>query len=405
MKKLFALVLCLVLTVSASAVTFTDGSKVRYPDAVAIMADLGLVNGYTDGTFRPGNNLRRAEAAKLVSLVREDHPAASVARFKDVPANHWAAPYIGYCTEKNIISAEADRFRPESFVTGREFAKMLLVCLGYNGKDYVGAGWAKAVDRDAGTLGIYSGFTDDPGRIISRDEVCLLLYNAMQAYAVERLDEKGQPVYVLDDLRNPMTYMEHRFHIVKFSGVLTGNEYADLTAQDARLADGTSKLAGHTPFKLSTSYTLLGRTVEFYAVRSQSGNDTHYTPIGLPSPSAGETAFTAPSIEGYTTVLQFSQYKTDRNTAYYYNGNASDEGFLGRILEDCSITGIDRNGDLILDVVVAMDFRNGTFTDLDPLTVSAGGVSKPAVLMGGPIAPQLGESVRCFTMGGRYYIP
>ena len=400
MKKLIFLLLMLCLTVSASAVTFRDSDAIRHPDAVTIMTDLGLVNGFEDGTFRPGQNLRRAQAAKLISLVRAEHPAGSTAGFGDVPVNHWAAPYIGFCVRENIISG-GKAFRPDDFVTGREFAKMLLVCLGYDGSRYTGANWADAVDADAGASGIYNGLDFDLGRIISRDEVCLMLYNAMQGYAVDHV-ENGRPVYVVDDLMNPVTYMEHRFHIVKFSGILTGNDFADLTVKDSRLPDGTSKLEGHMPFRLSTPYTMLGRTIEFYAVRTDYG----YTPIGLPSLAPGEEAFVATSIDGYTTVLRYSPYKTSRTTEYYYNGNRSDEGFLGQILDDCSITGIDRDGDRMIDVIVAMDFRNGAFTSLEPLTVSAGGNTLPArVLDGSAVTPKLGEVVRCFSMSGMYYIP
>ena len=409
MKKCFGLFLALTLlfglAVSASAGRFTDEAAIRYPDTVAIMVDLGLINGFSDGSFRPGNNLRRCEAAKLIALVYEEHPSAEAVSFRDVPQNHWAAPYIGYCAKKGIIGGSDGLFRPEEYVTGREFAKMLLVCLGYAGDGYVGGGWSVSVDRDARELGIYDGFPDDPGRILSRDEVCLFLYNAMQCYAVEGVEADGSPRYALDELRNPVTYMERRFGLVKFTGILTGNDMADLTVKGGHLEDGTSKLAGHNVFRVSTPYTMLGRTVELYALRRISGNTVTYTPIGRPTANPTEVAFTANSIDGYLTVLQLSRYQTDGHTVYYYNGDPSDATFLGYIREDCSIMGIDRNGDHVLEAIMAVDFVDGTVSSTAPLQVSSGGKSAEARCLEGAMQPAQGQTVRCLHLGGRYFIP
>ena len=58
MKKFLSLVLALVMTmslvtVSAGAKDFTDNSKINYEEAVEVMSTLGVVGGYTDGTFKP----------------------------------------------------------------------------------------------------------------------------------------------------------------------------------------------------------------------------------------------------------------------------------------------------------------------------------------------------------------
>ena len=62
--------------------TFTDAAEVEeYAKAfVAALAEMGIVNGYEDGTFAPKNNITRAEAAKIIAGVlaaqTEEAPAA-----------------------------------------------------------------------------------------------------------------------------------------------------------------------------------------------------------------------------------------------------------------------------------------------------------------------------------------
>jgi len=63
---------------------------------VALSADRGIINGFPDNTFRPNQPLTRAEAAAL--LVRSDgrNPQNHIqqTRFVDVPGWHWALNYI-----------------------------------------------------------------------------------------------------------------------------------------------------------------------------------------------------------------------------------------------------------------------------------------------------------------------
>ena len=85
--------LALLLLAGAARAAFADRDAIRHADAVALMADLGLISGYEDGSFRPRNNIRRAEAAKLAAIIIGGGEAQ--ATFSDVEKNLWAAGYIG----------------------------------------------------------------------------------------------------------------------------------------------------------------------------------------------------------------------------------------------------------------------------------------------------------------------
>ena len=51
------LLLCMALPASAQdeGAAFTDRGRIRNVGAVQMLVDLGLISGYDDGTFRPGN--------------------------------------------------------------------------------------------------------------------------------------------------------------------------------------------------------------------------------------------------------------------------------------------------------------------------------------------------------------
>lgn len=407
MKKLLWIIVCvLLLSLSVGARSFTDGDKIRNPDAVAVMADLGLISGYTDGSFLPRNNIRRAEAAKVAALICQAQPKAGRSvGFSDVASEFWAADYIAFCAEKGVISGAGGKFRPNDFVTGQEFAKMLLACLGYAGSDYTGAAWAESVNADAKKLGLYNGFTAAPANYISRDDACLLMYNAMQSYAVLGTDATGAVQYALDELMNPRTYMEYRFGVVKYSGVLEANEFADLTAVGSRLEAGKSRLKDHAAFNVSTPYEFLGRRVEIYAIRTTVANNNFYLVIGEPHLTDTEHVTTVGNEANYLMALQYAGISEQSTTEYYLNGNRASSDWLAQLAEDCEITIVDRNQDKKLDMVLATNYTQGVVTSVDPLTVSSGDTTLSAGFFDEVRALQEGDTVRCANIGGMFRIP
>ncbi len=53
-------------------------------------------------------------------------------KYSDVAATQWYAPYVGYCDEEGIINGYSDgSFKPEAYLSEKAFLKMVLVVLGY----------------------------------------------------------------------------------------------------------------------------------------------------------------------------------------------------------------------------------------------------------------------------------
>ena len=199
MKKFLSLVLALVMTmslvtVSAGAKDFTDDSEITYKEAVDVISALGVVDGYSDGDFRPDDVLTRGAAAKIIcNLIlgptTASALAAGTAPFKDVPVTNTFAGYITYCSQQGIISGYADgTFRPTGTLSGNAFMKMLLGALGYDSsiEGYTGANWTVSVIKQAVGIGLDDGNDEFVGsKAVTRQEAALYAFNMLQATMVE----------------------------------------------------------------------------------------------------------------------------------------------------------------------------------------------------------------------------
>ena len=95
-----------------------------YKNQVGYCENHSLFTGYEDGTFRPYNNLTRAEAAKLLCIIGKVtvKPEIKNEYFKDVPKKHWACRFINALYENHYIKGyENGFFNPDGYITRAEF--------------------------------------------------------------------------------------------------------------------------------------------------------------------------------------------------------------------------------------------------------------------------------------------
>ena len=89
MKKLLAMVLALVMTlslaVSANA-AFKDDKSISddYAESVAVLNGMGVFKGYEDGSFKPDQKITRAETMTLVNRVLKRLPETKDDLHKDM---------------------------------------------------------------------------------------------------------------------------------------------------------------------------------------------------------------------------------------------------------------------------------------------------------------------------------
>ena len=75
--------------------------------------------------------------------------SADTAPFRDVPVSNTFAGYITYCSQQGIINGYSDgTFRPTGTLSGNAFMKMLLGALGYDSsiEGYTGSNWQVNVE-------------------------------------------------------------------------------------------------------------------------------------------------------------------------------------------------------------------------------------------------------------------
>ena len=130
-----SLLTALLSTGAAAADAFSDddgtGNWTWAAEYIYACAEEGIINGYTDGTFRIDSNLTRAEAAKLIASAFGLTGDASVSSFSDVAETHWALSLIEACADAGIINGYEDgTFRPDSSITRGEASKMIAIAAG-----------------------------------------------------------------------------------------------------------------------------------------------------------------------------------------------------------------------------------------------------------------------------------
>ena len=191
LKKVLALtvVLATLLSISAFA-AFSDEESIdeSFVDAVNLLGALNVMTGDTEGTFRPNDTISRAEAAKMIYVIRNggvDDQAAGwtgMSTFSDVTPGVWYEGYVNYCASIGIIAGiGGGLFNPSGAVTGVELAKMMLVVADYRPdiEGYTGAGWNLNVIRDAQTAGMFKGYTLAYSAAATRQQAAQLFANAI----------------------------------------------------------------------------------------------------------------------------------------------------------------------------------------------------------------------------------
>jgi hypothetical protein len=93
---------------------------------------MNIVDGYSDGTFGPGNTINRAEAMKILLTAAEiDTTEIDEANFDDVSDSAWFAPYIYTAYDLEIVSGYGNgEFGPGDDMTRAQVAKVIVELMG-----------------------------------------------------------------------------------------------------------------------------------------------------------------------------------------------------------------------------------------------------------------------------------
>lgn len=206
-KKIFSLVIAfaLVLGTLASALPAfaetVDGEEnilpkdvmgTEYEKAVKRLVAFGLIEGYPDGTYKPENEINRAQFAKLLVYALGLEKAAMAIQgeptgFSDVKEDYWAGGYINIAVDQGLIKGYPDgRFGPTEKVTYAHTLTMLVRALGYNDEILPG-NWPGNYIAKASDIGIIKGvkLSEGSDQGSKRGVVAQLINNTLDSKVVE----------------------------------------------------------------------------------------------------------------------------------------------------------------------------------------------------------------------------
>ena len=400
LKRVLSLVLVVAMVMSfmlsASAATakqIPDLNESNFQPEVRVLAALDIVEGYEDGSFKPANEVTRAELATILARVKVGGDKEMIKSYNyghmtytDVLNNGyvWAAPAIQYATDNGMVVGDGNGlYRPGDTVTVVEGLKMLLTALQYDaeieGLQNVGAAWKANVLSLAREVGLMDRFYGDTNKNMTRDDMALLIWNFLNCEVV-----KG---YYQNNVANVDTLMylggtalEIFFEKQVIYGAIVANEKAILDVpnsnnadlyygNDLRLPAGQTTLflydndegesyADHVEHIHSNKVTALGACNQKWEDRNYGcGYFVTFTNLSTDLADIGEPVFVITDLEptkGYFKAIGGECFSTGTNTVGVEQWTAP------------SLTGLV-NADTVYahdyDIVSAMprDLGNGDF--------------------------------------------
>ena len=118
------------------------------------LIEKGIINGYSDNSFKPDNNITRAEFLTLIYRLEGMPAFKSGKEFSDASENNWFYNAVMYFAENNIVNGDNGSFYPNMEITREEMTAIVIRYLkfknidfnaiseiSYNDKDEI-SGWA-----------------------------------------------------------------------------------------------------------------------------------------------------------------------------------------------------------------------------------------------------------------------
>ena len=380
MKKVLSLILSIgMLLTCITGFAYPDVEEGTYvSEAVNILSQLDIVNGFTDGTFKPNDTITRAQMAKMVcEMLGYDNVTSSATIFTDVAKDHWASGYINTANKLDIINGYGDgTFGPEDTVTYEQAVKMVMCALGYGPLAEQKGGYPSGYLAVGSTYDVTDNVNDS-----TRGNIAVLIYNALTTPLVEQASYFGQfsAFYIMDGKN--------------------GNAYKTLlTEQDIYLATGIVGETNRDRVRFTISKNSIDEefvkndTFRFYIGKSDIASYAYqevtafvkqddyddYIVLAVQAAKRSQT-FTINSddldevtvgknytkVEYYEDVinsLRTTSFEVDTDAPIEFNKDSSYgdthtlEDFIG--LDDVELTFVENDGDGVYDVVTATQYTS-----------------------------------------------
>ncbi|WKA50248.1 S-layer homology domain-containing protein [Planococcus liqunii] len=198
-----------------AAITFKDlqTSHWAYEDIQSLVGKK-VLSGFSNDTFKPNENITRAQAAKVLSLAADIKPIQpESASFSDVSKGHWAFAYIEALKKQGIVDGKTDgTFGPDEVLTRGQMAKFLSASFKLEGtaavqfRDVKETDWKYPYVMAMRVHGITVGYPEDntyrPEEIVTRAQ--------MAAFANRALLQKAK-IIAFGDSNTSGSYLPREF--------------------------------------------------------------------------------------------------------------------------------------------------------------------------------------------------
>lgn len=185
-------------------VNFQDLDEAAWAaDAINFLAKKGVIKGYSETTFAPNASITRAEFAKLISVLYGLVAESSIfptQSFTDVPKDAWYFNYVEVCAQLGVVNGYGDgTFNPNALISRQEMAAIIYRTTNIMQNSLAPVNQAKTFDDDADIddyaktavsslqqAGLISGTSEttfEPKAGCTRAQAAMIMYNLYVKYA------------------------------------------------------------------------------------------------------------------------------------------------------------------------------------------------------------------------------
>ncbi len=287
-KKILATIVAIMLVVTSMSLptfaAFTDlETGAASYTAATVLNNLGVINGYPDGSFGPDKNVTRAEFTAMLLRTRGMGSIGSTSLenppFPDVTTSDvsWAIANIRTAYEMGIINGYDDgTFKPNNDVLYEEAVKMIVCALGYGDMGVDSSVWYAKYITTATSLGFTSGAGGAIGTPATRAVIANMLYNCLEVNLAEN-----------NTITNK-TVLENDLNLTKNVGYISANSEISLTQADPNLRADEVEITIEDAYGALTTATykvddtskyedMLGAQITFYYTTDRNSGYKYLT--------------------------------------------------------------------------------------------------------------------------------
>ena len=184
-KRFFAAALAACLSLALALPVSAAGNAPSLEDASQAVTALGIMSGDGSGDLNLSAKVTRAEFVTMAIKAAPGGDGvgqAATSPYPDVPRGHWASGYVEAAVSRGLASGFSDgTFRPNQEIKLAEAASMVLALLGYGPQDFSGAyptGQLSMYHSLKLSQGIAAAGAASP---LTRQDAVYLFYNLLSA--------------------------------------------------------------------------------------------------------------------------------------------------------------------------------------------------------------------------------